>query len=241
MSKTNALYRKSFIYIISIFLTALVIGCNSSPTGPIPDNSLNMQNAANLGLKGNGPLDFISIKNAQVILKKVELLPSPAMRSTGEDQPIGVLNSPELVKLDLNSSNNIISLKNIKPGVYYGVKFIIAGITDNITPNPSPISNMDIPNKEYSLIVNGSFGESAFTFKTRNTFEQVVYFSNPISLKEIGRADVTLKVNPYQWFKKDGIYLDPNDHQNYAEINQLIALAFKKVMKESRLSITAGM
>ena len=186
MSKTNALFSKSLLYIIPIFLTALIIGCNSSPTGPIPGNSLNLQNTANLGLRGNGPMDVISIKDAQIILKKVELLPSPAMRSTDTFQPISVLHGPELVKLDVNSSNNIISLKNIKPGVYYGVKFIIAGIQDNISQNPNPISNMDIPNKEFSVIVNGTFAEKTFTLKTRNTFEEVVYFSTPLTIKDKG-------------------------------------------------------
>lgn len=234
MSKTKVIFGRIFPVLIAVLLTGFIIGCNSTPTAPSPDNfSLIMRSAINSSTSGNGATNVLNLKSVKITLTEAELIPIPSKRVGISETPQIILDAPEAINLNLNGSKNIISFNKVKPGLYSGVKFIISGLDNGITPNIFNESTGPFPNKECSVIVSGSYFNRSFTFKSINLFEQVVQFSSPISVQANGVADVTLKVNPYSWFYKDGEYLDPSLHQNASAINNMISMSFKNVLKEN--------
>lgn len=234
MSKTKVIFGRIFPALIAVLFAGFIIGCNSTPTAPSPENfSLKMQSFSNSKISGNGPLDVLDLNSVKITLTEAELIPATSKGVGTSEPPQTILDAPEAVNLNLNGSKNVITFKNVKPGLYSGIKFIISGLDHGITPSAFNLSNGSFPNKECSVIVTGAFINRYFAFKTINQFEQIVQFSSPLLVHSNGLVDVTLKVNPYSWFNKDGVYLDPSLHQNAAQINHLISISFKNALKEN--------
>lgn len=215
-----------FFFLISFLFAALLIGCKSTSTSPSNENfSLSIQKSA-LG-SNTIQSDTLTLDTVKISLKNVELISdSSSGYGEGEDSE-EVKMGPFIVNLNLNGSLNTIALTNIKAGTYTGVKFEIHRLENDEVSLDSEFTDSTCGKQGYSIVVTGSYLGTAFVFKSRKSFHQHVLFSNPITVTDNGMINVTLTVDPYSWFIKDGNYINPADPTNFRIIDQQIRTSFQ--------------
>ena len=104
----------------------------------------------------------------------------------------------------------------------------------NFEPIPDPeFREGPTGDQRYSVIVRGTFDGRSFVYKSRQNAEQEIRVSSPIPVSDNGVVNVTLVVNPYEWFKENDDYLDPADPSNSGNIDDAIKTSFARAFKDN--------
>ncbi len=232
MSNIRIKQKKNFLVIITFILTGLLIGCGNNSTSPTLNNfSLSIQKDPNS--PGASASDTLNIDTVKIMLKNVELFSDSLNYHEEHEDSEEVEIGPFVVNLNLNGSLNTIALTDIPAGTYRGVKFEIHRLNRNEAVLDSEFIDSTCGQKGYSVIVKGTYFDSSFVYKSRKSFHQRVIFPAPITVTDNGMINVTLTVDPYTWFYKDGTYLDPNDYNNHWMIDKLIRNSFNTCFKDN--------
>lgn len=224
---------KSSFYLIPLFLFGLLIGCNSDPTTTSPaagNFSLSVKN--NPGSFGIAQSDTLVLNTVKIMMKNVELFSDSMGEKWHHEENEEVESGPFVVVLNLNGSINTIALTTIPAGIYNGVNFEIHRLNRNEAVIDSEFIDSTCGEKGYSIVVEGTYLGNPFVFKSRNSVNQHVLFTNPVTVTTDGLINVTLTVDPYSWFNQNGNYVDPNNPDNFWLINRLIKESFRNCFKD---------
>lgn len=136
---------------------------------------------------------------------------------------------PIVVALNINGITTDFVVGNIPAGVYEEVKFKI-----HKPKSSEEVIDSDFRDslKSYSVVVRGLFDGNPFEYKSRKSTHQEIEFEEPLVVEENTNTNFTITVDPYTWFYKDEVLLDPNDPLNAEYIDKNIKYSFKKAFKD---------
>ena len=221
----------SFKYmLISALFLLMVTACDTveNTNGKI---ALNFSSSTTLQ-KANS--DEIQLTEVSLMLKDVQLDPESqdveGEHSEDRDE-VNIIIGPYVVNLNLTGMTTDFAVSgNIPTGIYEEVEFSIHKLdASEISPDPRFVDG----NEMYSVIAAGTFNGTEFTYKSRKSFHQEKEFDAPIQINENETVAVTITVDPFSWFYKEGVALDPNDPANEADIDANIDRSFQNAFQDN--------
>ena len=205
MKKT--LFYSSFLF-LSLLMIFLYAGCDTTST-----------EADNLDLSSYGTrtiadaADTLTLDTVKILIQDIKL--NVANSSDSTNFKVG----PFVYFLNFNTNVNLMTTAYIPQGNYDKIKFEIHKLNDNETPpDPEFVDN----NGRYSTVVKGWFNGAYFIYKSTASVHQKLNFPTSIYPTQDARTNITLKAEPYKWFYKNGVLLDPNNPANVNDIDNNI-------------------
>jgi len=170
------------------------------------------------------------IATSDLVLTKVKILIRDLKLNAhfGEDTS-NVQTGVFVATLNLNGVLNEIALSDLPSGTYESAKFEIHKL-EKAETSPDPDFSED--SFRYSVIVEGTYLENEFIYKSKKSAHQHIKFDEPIELVDGDNLNITLVVNPNDWFIKKGKTLDPTNGKNENDIDKLIMKSFKKAFRD---------
>lgn len=229
MKTTQSLNRTLLLMFggIALILVFFVSGCSESPVNSSASDNFELSSYASTSSDNNNGGDILVITSAKVLIKDIKLNVS----GSGENN---FKTGPYVLYLDLNSSVNALTTGLIPVGTYDKIKFEIHKPNNN-DPIPDPDFRDGLGN--YSVIVAGSFNGTSFTYKSKKSAHQMLNMNNELVMTDVGKTNITLTVNPYNWFLSGGVYLDPNIASNENDIDNNIKASFKAIIDKDKNGI----
>ena len=169
----------------------------------------------------------LQLNSVKVLIRKLEF--KSANSNDLHDIKVGpfVINiNPDGIKTDVMRSD-------ILPGSYERVKFEVHKLEDFETPPDQDFIDGNSGSERFSAVVNGTFNNTPFDYKSQRTTYQELEFPTPIVIDDNMSVNLTIIVNPYSWFFEDGVYLDPSDPSNESKIEMNIEHSFKDAFKDN--------
>ena len=200
-------------------------GCNDDIFAPPPD-------VDNFGISTYSTAD--TVDNDILVLDSVKILIKDIKVIVADTNGNNFKTGPYVLYLNLNSSVNGIDTGYLSAGTYQKIKFEIHKPNNN-DPIPDPEFRDSAGN--YSAIAKGRFNGISFVYKSKKSAHQFLTFPTGIVITNEGKTNVTLSVNPYTWFIKNGLYLDPNLPANENDIDNNIKDSFKAFKDDDKNGI----
>lgn len=203
---------KNVVYLAVAFVLMLgTIGCGEDAVAPQADN-LDMSSMSTSDTTDN---NFILILDTVKILIKDIKLNVAASSQDSTNFKVG----PYVLYLNMQSSVNLMSTAYIPAGTYDKVAFKIHKLDPGeVVPDP----DFQEGNNRYSAVVKGTYAGVPFVFKSDKSAHQKISFQGSLIVTNLGKSNITLKIRPYIWFIKNGLYLDPRDPANQNDIENNI-------------------
>lgn len=173
--------------------------------------------------------DALELTEVKLLLSNIELEMDDGLEGDdGEDgvEEITVLVDPIVINLNLDGTATNFALANVPAGLYEEVEFIIHKVEASETPPDPEFKEGDADSLRYSVIVKGNFNSTPFIYKSKKSAHQEIEFETPIEIVENGLANLSVPVDPDNWFYKDGILLDPTNPANENDIDNNIQESF---------------
>lgn len=136
----------------------------------------------------------------------------------------------QVFDLPLDGSKVSVSTREVPSGTYDNVELKIGPAEAGSGVEDSDLVEGEADSLRYSMAISGTYGDSAFTFKTRKFFEIEMEIDPPVEVTDSTESvDIDLQIDPSGWFKdpETGDYLDPTDPANQGTIEANIARSFK--------------
>lgn len=198
-----------------------IIACNDITMQPSRDN-LSVSMAMDNTLQKISSSDII-LTNVKILIRDLKL-----KNQTVEDTS-NVRTGVFVVTLNMNGALNEIALSDLPSGIYESAKFEIHKLDQTETPHDPDFIEDSL---RYSVIVEGTYLDNEFIYKSKKSAHQHIKFEEPIELVSGENLNITLVVNPNDWFVKNGKILDPTDRKNENDIDNLIMKSFKKGFRD---------
>jgi hypothetical protein len=209
--------------LLIVLLAVMLSACSENSTEP--DNS---NFSVSFGI--DNTLSKVSVDGLELSSVKI-LVRSLKLNAAGDDT-VNVRTDPFVVELDLSGNVHAVARTDIPDQSYDKIKFEVHKpefIED--TPDPEFIDEEE----NYSVVVKGTANGMEFTYKSRKSAHQIIHLEDPVSLDEGGVLNITLIVDPYKWFEKDGELLNPVLEININEIDNLIKDSFKRGFRDNNM------
>ena len=133
--------------------------------------------------------------------------------------------SPFVVHFNTDGSLRDMTTNFIIRDFYTKVKFQIHKPENNETPpDPEFVSGT----QRYSFIIKGTYNGSSFVYKSKNSANIVISFSQTGNFN-LKKMNVTIAFNELGWFKNGSSDLDPSNPQNESMIHNNITNSFKRI------------
>lgn len=211
---------KVLVYFTFVLLALFVYSCkdNAVTTINYPQMSVSLKS------------DESALDDAVITLDSAKgLLESLNLEGTGT---AGIKTGPFVVNINLNDSLKTIAITNINGGTYDHITFKF----HKYNPN-EPVLDPDFGSGNqpgYSFVIAGKYNDTPFVYKSPKTaIQQVVVEPKSVVAPATSTVyNVTLVVNPKDWFMKNGITMDPRDPANQNDIDNNIQASFKKAFKD---------
>ncbi len=193
---------KLFIPLILIALLASINGCKEDAIAPQGDN-------VDLSIKSTRDSTDASVLQ----LDTVKLLISDIKLnvSNNNQDSTNFKTGPYVLYLNWAPILQVVTSTYIPPGTYDKVRFMVHKLNDN---EPVPDPDFADVNGRYSVVVKGSFNDSAFVFKSDKSAHQKLTFPGSLVVSSTGYSNITLQIDPYIWFYVNGLFIDPRDPVN---------------------------
>jgi len=206
-----------------LFFALFSISCSDNATEP--NDNLSFSIAMDNTLPKIANSDIV-LTNVKILIRDLKL-----KALSGEDTS-NVRTGVFVATLNMDGTVTEIALSDLPVGNYESSKFEIHKLEPTETP-PDPDFAED--SSRYSVIVEGTYLENEFIYKSKKPAHQHVKFDEPIELVDGGVLNITLVVNPNEWFVKNGETLDPTDIKNEHVIDNLIKDSFNRAFKDQNL------
>jgi hypothetical protein len=238
MTSDKKPFRKIFSTIILSFMFFFINGCDTTETtnGTV---SLSFHSGSSLQKITDGTIELTEVK---ILLRDVKLKMDDdedddghngeGEHENGDDNSHMIRVGPFVVNLNLNGMTTDFIVANIPAGYYEGVKFKIHQIQGSEVPPDPEFKEGEDNSKRYSVIVKGLYNSEPFIYKSKKPAKQHLEFEPPIFVEENGDINLTITVDPYSWFYKDEILLDPTDPANENDIDNNIKASFKEAYED---------
>ncbi len=218
---------KKLAGLVSIFIIGFFAGCSNDSISP---------SASSLNTEGNLTLSVMSdesvtdageiiITEAKCLIGEVELETEPSSES------IHLQISPFAVNLNSLNSAQLVASVNIPEGTYNKIKFQIHKPEDNETPPDPEFKTGESGNQRFSVIVKGIFNGNSFVYKSRKSANLVFSLSNSLLIQQ-GSRNLTMIINPSQWFIDGNSILDPRESSNENKIDNNIKNSFRSIIRD---------
>ena len=192
-------------------LTILLLnGCKEDAVQPGADSdNLDFSAVSSSSVTSSSAI-ILEINVVKVLIKDIKLNVSGSNENT-----VNYKTGPLVLNLDFKNNVNFVSSAYIAAGTYDRVKFEIHKLSDN---EPAPDPEFIDASGRYSIIVKGRVNGASFVFKSSMSSHQIVAFQNSLVVTAQGKSNITLQANPYIWFVKAGLFIDPLDEANRTDI-----------------------
>jgi len=221
-------YIYSTLSAIAFYLIiACLTGCSNGVNPPAGNFSISA--ASGGGQMNKTAANAIVITSAKIMISNLRVKGSYIDTTNAETDPdvdeVVLKEGPFVLPLSLSNDSNVVTVNTIQAGTYYGAKFEIHKLGSNEVPPDTEFVDA-ATGKTYTVIVQGEYNGSPFTFKSTTAANELVVFQNPVSVTSTGFINVTLLVDPYSWFTVNGQLLNPADLNNSDMINAQIRASF---------------
>jgi hypothetical protein len=213
----------------TILIAAIALaGCGKGQiTSPEESANLSMSIAGQSSRPKTGGGNALVIESAKILLKNIKLHKFPSDDST--DVKVG----PFAVGLNLSGSLTTIAAARVPAGMYDRVRFRLHKPED-FEPIPDPeFRDGESGQLRYSVIVRGTYNGESFVYKSRENAYQETRLISPITVTDDQMVNVTLVVNPQEWFEHNGQVLNPADPANVQIIDNAIKGSFSRAFKDN--------
>ena len=229
-----------FVFLLTAVVAVLLIlfnGCSNSVAPQSGNFQMSLQSTQTMA---KATSDSLVITSAKILLKNLRLKGVPASdsavlsdsaivcRDGDESNEVELKMGPFEVSLSLSGNVNPVTINNVPPGTYVGAKFDIHKLEEGEAVPDSAFIDTAHGEDSYSVIITGFYNNVPFTFKSRVSTHQAVFFASPVVVTKTGFVNVTLTVDPYAWFVVNGQTLDPTNSANYEMIDMQIRHSFRE-------------
>ncbi len=213
---------------ISLFSAALLIsmigiGCEgilSTQPSEVSQLKLSTRLAGTSDIQPKAGMPGLTIDSARILVRSVRLH-----------------HAEDIDSLDFQTGSFVLTLKPDEPIREVALNEIPFGVYDKFSfkihkPEEEELELYpDFTDGEhrYSIIVNGTFENEPFEYRSRESFKQVVEFDSSLVINENTpeTINVTLEVDIYSWFEDDGQVIDPFLDENAERIDHAIKQSFR--------------
>lgn len=236
MTSDKKPFSKIISTIVLSFMFIFIHGCDTTETtnGTV---SLSFHSGSSLQKITDGTIELTEVK---ILLRDVKLKmddydghDGKGDHENGDDDSYMIRVGPFVVNLNLNGMTTDFIVANIPTGYYEGVKFKIHQIQGSEVPPDPEFKEGEDNSKRYSVIVKGLYNSEPFIYKSKKPTKQHIDFEPPIFVEENGDINLTITLDPYSWFYKDEILLDPTDPANENDIDNNIKESFKEAYEDA--------
>ena len=210
---------RSFAIIVSLFALTFFTGCDTAET---TDATISISfSPSNITQKISD--DTIQLDTVKILLRDIKI-----KNQSGNDE-INIKVGPFVVYLNLSGMTTDFAVGDVLPGSYDRIRFRVHTLEDSETP-PDP--EFKEGSLRYSVIVKGMHNSIPFVYKSKKSAHQDLKLEIPILVADNSTANLTITVDPLNWFYKDNVLMDPNDPANENDINNNIEHSFKKCFRD---------
>ncbi|HYT05645.1 MAG TPA: hypothetical protein VEM13_12295 [Gemmatimonadales bacterium] len=183
----------------------------------------------------------LTISQAQIVLARIELSPSGACATTGEEDDCDELEvGPTLVSLPVDGSTQVVLDGVVSPGTYRALEAKLDAVTaDDDEAGASAFLTAHPDFQGVSVMVMGAFTDAnsvahAFTFTSEVDAEIEAMFQPPVTV-DAGTSNLTIAVDVASWFTDaTGAAIDPTNAANAEVINRNIENSFRAFEDDNR-------
>jgi hypothetical protein len=208
-----------------VVLGGIMMGCSGDSNNDPISASLSMK--VTTGSLAKAAADTVILSEVKILLSEIELEGLETMDSDGDGDEDGeeVELGPFVVPLNLNGNLTTIAGAMIPNGTYDEIEFEIRKPEDD--ENVGDADFVDATDR-YSIVVRGTYHDTAFVWKTSLDIEQELELNPPMVVNDsLGASNVSILVNPFSWFIDNGAAMDPRDEGNRSQIENNIQNGFK--------------
>lgn len=224
---------KSLGSLLLFLSTILIIGaCDTTET---TNGTVSLSFASETGLqKINADIQLSEVK---ILIRDIKLEKESDGESEGEEgndetECENIKVGPFIVNLNLIGLTTDFVVNNIPAGIYDELKFEIHKLEASETPPDPEFKDGEDSSQRYSVIVKGVYNSNPFIYRSRKSAHQELEFENLLVVEENTATNLTIIVDPYTWFYKDGVLLDPTNPSNENDIDNNIEHSFKKAFED---------
>ncbi len=192
------------LFAIPVALLSWAAGCKDMGVQS-PDTSENVR----LSIRASGSVlgkpahEVLHITSVKILLKKI------SFKESTSDDSADVFSGPYVVDLDFSTQLHDVVATRVRPGLYDRIRFTIRKPEDQ-EPLPDPVfADGASGSVRYSVVVTGAYHETPFVYKTGESATQEIRFLAPLTVPESGTVNVTLRIDPYDWFTDGLLIFDP--------------------------------
>ena len=210
---------RSFTIILSFIAFTFYTGCDSTET---TDGNVSISFApSNITQKISD--DTIQFDTVKILLRDIKI-----KNQSGNDE-MNIKVGPFVVYLNLAGMTTDFAVNNVPPGSYDRIRFRVHTLEDSETPPDPEFKDGSL---RYSVIVKGVYNSVPFIYKSKKSAHQDLKLETPLQVADNSTANLTITVDPPNWFYKDNVLMDPNDPANENDINNNIEHSFKKCFRD---------
>ena len=213
-----------FLLSIPALLISWAAGCKDMGVES-PDTSENVR----LSIRASGSVlekpahEVLHITSVKILLKKI------SFKQSTSDDSADVYSGPYVVDLDLSTQLHDVVATRVRPGSYDRIRFTIHKPEDQEQLLDTDFADGAGGSVRYSVVVTGAYHETPFVYKSRESARQELTFLNPLTVPESGNVNVTLRIDPYDWFTDGLLIFDPFNQSKEIDdrLKQSIAEAYR--------------
>jgi hypothetical protein len=198
-------------------------GCSDDQsTNPALDNA-ELSSYGTRAITDGG--DTLLLDTVKILVKNIKFNVSQSSDSSN------FKTGPFVIFLNFSNTVTLMTSAQVPQGSYDKIKFEIHKLEDNETPpDPEFLSGSE----RYSVIVKGFFNGSYFVYKSSKSAHQILNYPSNVSYTSDTKTNVTIKAEPYKWFYRNGVLLDPNNPSNRNDIDNNIKDNINSALKAFR-------
>lgn len=217
------------LIILSFFLSALLLilpACNDNQSGDVIGTSGGSDNiSVGFYSETEGGDNTLIITEAKFLIRKM------TFKREGGENECDVKVGPFVVQLDLTPKVVIAAINRIPVGDYEKIKFQIHKPSPNETISDPDFTESN--SKRFSVVARGFYNGIPFVYKSAITVERSIDFeSHSVQVAASPLINITVRINPYSWFRQNGSLLDPGNEQNQHEIDKNIKESLKRAFRD---------
>lgn len=187
---------------------------------------------------GKTNVDSLVLTEVKILLRDIKLeheddedFKSDSV-SEDNDKEENVKVGPFVVNLNVNGMTTDFAVTEIPAGTYDEIKFKIHQIEGSEIPPDPEFKEGDDSSLRYSVIAKGTYNSIPFVYKSRKPAHQEIELNPPIIIEANTTTSLTITVDPFSWFYKNNVLLNPSDPSNVNDIDNNIAQSFKKAFED---------
>lgn len=204
----------------------LLHACSDDPSEPGLSRSLSLALRHQTGFRLAAP-DSISIDTVKLLLRRVKF------HSSSSDDSGDVFTPPAVVHLATDGSLSSYYANRLPDGTYDRVRFSVHRLeSGDVVPDPEFIDGTS-GGERYSVIIKGRLRDSVFVYKSRIDADYELTITPPLAVTDgVKDANVTIIVDPYDWFRLEGTIIRPDNPVYAATIDENIRNSFLRAIRD---------